>query len=104
MNQPHPFDPLSESEIKCAVAVVKKQHHDVHFNAVTLYEPRKAEMSSWLAEPKHSARPKRVADVVAIGKGCKVFDALVDLDKEEILQWEWTQDVQPLVSFLVDLF
>jgi Cu2+-containing amine oxidase len=95
---PHPLDPLSSSEIKEAVAIVRKEHNDVFFNAVTLWEPRKKQMMAWLATPDTVERPHRVADVVAIGRGSKVFDGTVDLEEKKILNWELTEGVQPLVS------
>ena len=61
-------------------------------------------MLAWLADPEHSARPKRVADVVAIQKGGAVFDGLVDLDVDEekgrVLEWGRCHGVQPLVSMI----
>ena len=95
---PHPFDPLSEAEIEHAVALVRKEHSDVFFNTVTLWEPRKAEMMEWVKNPAGVARPHRVADVVCIGRGSKVFDAVVDLTESKIVRWELTDGVQPLVS------
>jgi primary-amine oxidase len=95
---PHPFDPLSESEIDRAVAIIRKEHSEVFFNAVTLWEPRKAEMMQWVKDPAHTPRPRRVADVVCIGRGSKVFDGHVDLDEGKIVSWELTDGVQPLVS------
>lgn len=94
---PHPFDPLSGSEIETAVTLIRQEHGSLYFNAVTLWEPRKAEMLAWLADPDHTVRPHRVADVVAIGKGSKVYDGLVDLDEKKIVKWEFTEGVQPLV-------
>lgn len=94
---PHPFDPLSPSEIERAVGIVRKEYGSLYFNAVTLWEPRKNDMLAWLADPTNSARPHRVADVVAIGKGSKVYDGLVDLDEQKILKFEYTEGVQPLV-------
>ena len=94
---PHPFDPLSGSEIESAVALIRQEHGSLYYNAVTLWEPRKAEMLAWLADPEHTVRPHRVADVVAIGKGSKVYDGLVDLDEQKIVKWEYTEGVQPLV-------
>ena len=95
---PHPFDPLIESEIERAVSIVKNEHSGLHYNAVTLWEPRKAEMMAWLADPEHAVRPHRVADVVCIGRGSKVYDGFVDLDEGKIVKWELTEGVQPLVS------
>jgi primary-amine oxidase len=94
---PHPFDPLSETEIERAVAIVRKEYNNVFFNAVTLWEPRKAEMMKWIKDPEHHVRPHRVADVVCIGKGSKVFDAIVDLTEGKIIDWDTTEGVQPLV-------
>ncbi len=94
---PHPFDPLSASEIERAVSLVRQEHGSLYYNAITLWEPRKAEMLAWLADPDHTVRPHRVADVVAIGKGSKVYDGLVDLEEEKIVRWEYTEGVQPLV-------
>lgn len=100
---PHPFDPLSEAEIKQAVAIVRKEHSDVFFNAITLWEPRKAEMMKWLKDPDHTPRPHRVADVVCIGRGSKVYDGQVDLNESKIVSWALTDNVQPLVSPEINL-
>ena len=94
---PHPFDPLSASEIESAVSLIRQEHGSLYYNAITLWEPRKAEMLAWLADPDHTVRPHRVADVVAIMKGSKVYDGLVDLDEQKIVKWEYTEGVQPLV-------
>lgn len=95
---PHPFDPLSNSEIETAVQIIGKEHGLLFYNAVTLWEPRKKEMMKWLADPQANQRPSRVADVVAIARGGKVYDGLVDLKKGKILKWESLDGVQPLVS------
>ncbi len=94
---PHPFDPLSAAEIEKAVALINKEHGPLFFNAVTVLEPRKAEMLAWLADPDHTPRPHRVADVVAIKKGGAVYDGLADLDEQKIVKWESNEGVQPLV-------
>lgn len=95
---PHPFDPLSLEEIETVITSVKKAHGDVFFNVVSLHEPRKAEMSAWLADPEKSARPARVADVVVIAPGGKVFDGLVDVKTASIKHWEQLDGLQPIVS------
>ena len=94
---PHPFDPLSSSEIEKAVGLVNEEHGPIFYNAVTVLEPRKAQMLAWLADPDHTQRPHRIADVVAIKKGGTVYDGLVDLDEGKILKWESNDGVQPLV-------
>ncbi|OJD39069.1 peroxisomal copper amine oxidase [Diplodia corticola] len=95
---PYPIDPLSEVEIEKAVAVIRKEHPDLHYNAVTLWEPRKLEMQAWLANPQVNPRPKRKADVVCIGPGSKVYDGIVDLDEEKIISFALTDGVQPLIT------
>ena len=95
---PHPFDPLSNSEIETAVQIIRREHGQLFYNAVTLWEPRKKEMMQWLADPQHTPRPRRVADVVAIARGGKVFDGLVDLKEGKIVKWESMDGVQPLVG------
>ncbi|KAJ9312491.1 hypothetical protein DTO271D3_7193 [Paecilomyces variotii] len=95
---PYPLDPLSTSEIDTAVAVIRAEHGSVNFNAVTLYEPRKAEMLAWLADPEKAPRPLRAADIVAIAPGGKIYDGVVDLKNKKILQWKHTPNVQPLIT------
>ncbi|KAF1981035.1 peroxisomal copper amine oxidase [Aulographum hederae CBS 113979] len=96
---PHPLDPLSEAEIASAVSIIRSEHkQELFFNAVTLWEPRKAEMLAWLATPETTPRPHRVADVVVIGKGSKVYDGVVDLDEKKVVSWELTEGVQPLIT------
>ncbi|GAB1316098.1 peroxisomal copper amine oxidase [Madurella fahalii] len=95
---PHPFDPLTLPEIEAATAIVRKAHGDVFFNVITLQEPRKAEMTAWLAEPDAAPRPKRVADVVVIVPGGKVYDGLVDLTDVKITKWELLDGEQPIIT------
>jgi primary-amine oxidase len=100
-NTPHPLDPLTEAEIEAAVKLVrassKVPQNGLFFNAVSLWEPRKTEMMAWLASPQTVKRPNRVADVVAVGPGSKVYDGIVDLTEGEVKSWEVTPGVQPLV-------
>lgn len=95
---PHPFDPLSTTEIETAVAIIRKEHGNVVFNAVTLWEPRKAEMQAWLEDPEKAPRPLRGADVVVIAPGGKIYDGVVDLVNKKIIQWKHTPGVQPLIT------
>lgn len=54
----------------------------------------------WIKDPEHTPRPHRIADVVCIGRGSKVYDARVDLNEDRIVGWELTDGVQPLVSLI----
>ena len=95
---PHPFDPLTTAEIEATVSIIRKEHGPLHYNAITLYEPRKAEMMAWLASPEDARRPVRQADVVAIAPGGKLFDGVIDLENKRIVSWNHTPDVQPLIT------
>ena len=96
---PHPLDPLSATEIAKAVSIIRKEHSgELFFNAVTLWEPRKAQMMAWLENPNSNPRPHRCADVVAIGRGSKVYDGVVDLEEGKVLKWAITPGVQPLIT------
>ncbi|KAI1102877.1 copper amine oxidase [Jackrogersella minutella] len=95
---PHPFDPLTLDEIQSAIGIVKKAHGDVFFNVVSLHEPRKAEMTKWLADPANSPRPLRIADIVVIAPGGKVYDGLVDLSTGTITKWELLDGLQPIIT------
>ena len=94
---PHPFDPLDLTEIETAITVVKKAHGDVFFNVVSLHEPRKAEMMAWLEAPDSAPRPARIADVVVIAPGGKVYDGLVDVKTTKIVKWDLLEGAQPIV-------
>lgn len=97
MSAPHPFDPLSAAEIEAAITTVKKDHGQVNFHVVSLQEPRKAQMTAWLADPEHAPRPPRVAEVVVIASESRVFEGLVDLAALQITKWERKHGVQPIV-------
>lgn len=92
---PHPWDPLSGAEISRAIDIVKKTHGELFYQAVTLLEPRKSDMTKWLEQK--GPRPQRLADVTAIGPGGKVYDAFVDMGSGTIIKWEELKDCQPIV-------
>ncbi|KAE8453660.1 Copper amine oxidase [Mollisiaceae sp. DMI_Dod_QoI] len=95
---PHPFDPLSNQEIESAVSIIRAAKGKLFYNAVTLREPQKKEMLKWLENPSSLPRPIRIADIVAIAPGGKVFDGLVDLKAGKIIKWEQLEGVQPLIT------
>ena len=93
---PHPFDPLSSTEIEYAIAIVRRDHGQLGYNAVTLSEPKKKDMLAWLADSS-LPRPRRLAEVVAVDKASAVYDGVVDLGNGKIISWEKLSGVQPLV-------
>ena len=94
----HPFDPLSSLEIEAAVSLLRAQYGKLYYNAVTLLEPPKTRMMKWLADPEHTPRPHRVADIVVITTEGKVFDGHVDLTESKVIKWVETPGVQPLIT------
>ena len=95
---PHPFDPLSATEIEAATSLLRKEHGKLYYNAVTVLEPPKTQMLAWLADPDHSQRPARIADVVAITPEGKLMDGHIDLREGKVLSWEHTPGAQPLIT------
>ncbi|TGZ77872.1 hypothetical protein EX30DRAFT_310760 [Ascodesmis nigricans] len=95
---PHPLDPLSASEIEYVVAVVVKEKGQLNYNAITLSEPKKKDLQAWIAAPGAATRPKRQAEVVALGRNQEVFDGVVDIDDGKIIAWEKLEGVQPLIT------
>lgn len=94
----HPLDPLTLSEIETAVSVLRAVHGKLFYNAVTLFEPPKAEIIGWLVDTDNGLRPPRKADVVCINTNGQVYDGVVDLTARSIERWEHTPDVQPLIT------
>lgn len=92
----HPLDPLTESEIATAVDLVRREKSDIIFNSVNLLEPKKADLQRWL----NSAGPDlhRMADVIASGQGCKVYDVVIDITEKRIVRWEEPQGVYPSIT------
>jgi primary-amine oxidase len=95
---PHPLDPLSTTEIDTTVSLIREKYAPINFNAVSLYEPRKLEMLAWLQNPEVAPRPARCAEVVCIAPQGKVYDGIVNLDKKEIVEWQHTPGVQPIIT------
>lgn len=95
---PHPLDPLSAIEIERAVSLLRTEHGKLYYNAVTLLEPPKSDMQRWLADPDHTVRPHRIADIVAITPDGKLMDGHVNLTEGIITSWEHTPGVQPLIT------
>ena len=94
---PHPFDPLSNTEVEYVTAIVREEHGQLKYNAVTLNEPLKKEMLAWLADEENAPRPRRKAEVVAIDKSFMLYDGIVDLIDGKIIAWEKLEGVQPMV-------
>lgn len=98
ISPPHPLDPLSSLEIETATSLLRREKGQLYYNAVTLLEPKKAELLPWLSDSDHNQRPARIADVVAISPDGKLMEGHIDLTEQKILSWEHTPNVQPLIT------
>merc|ERR1712000_779287 len=98
VSPPHPFDPLSSIEIESAASLLRSQYGKLYYNAVTLLEPPKAQMLKWLADPDHTPRPHRMADIVVITPEGKIYDGHVDITEQKVIKWQHTPGVQPLIT------
>lgn len=89
----HPLDALTEAEIlevKEILMTSKKISETTRFPEITLLEPSKESVYAW----------KRVNDItrkaaLIIRDDKKTYEAIVDISKKEVLQWEEIKDVQP---------
>lgn len=87
----HPLAPINASEISNAVSLIRAQWpqgQDLHFKAITLQEPAKAEMVPYLeAESSGSALPtiqRRVFVTYYLRKTDKFHEAVVNLSRQNV--------------------
>jgi primary-amine oxidase len=90
----YPFDPLSPDEISRAAAIVRShfgQQQDVNFRVITLQEPPKKKMISFMESSDPKDRPTRharvdvVVEMAAEDEKFALFELLVDLDQGKVV-------------------
>ncbi|WP_218080176.1 copper amine oxidase [Anthocerotibacter panamensis] len=92
----HPLDALSAKEITATVAVLKasgKVDKESRFAAIMLKEPAKATVWKW--QPGQPLAGRQA--FVAVKKGPKAFEAIVDLTARKVTDWKEIEGVQPVV-------
>jgi primary-amine oxidase len=91
---PHPFDPLSPDEISRAATIARPhfgQQQNVNFRVITLQEPPKKAMLSFLKTPRPETQPARCARVDVVVEVAEreekfaLFELLVDLDQGKVV-------------------
>lgn len=100
----HPFDQLSADEIVKVARITRQAQPRINFvfNTITLKEPNKAVMLSYLGWD--TSRPRitkveREALVIALEKRTmKCFEAVVSLTKNKLKSWNYIPDVQPIFT------
>ena len=91
---PHPFDPLTPDEISRAAAIVRphfgqQQDAAINFRVITLQEPPKKTMLSFIKNPRIENRPARCARVDIVVETAQeksaLFELRVDLDRGKVV-------------------
>lgn len=95
---PHFLAPLTAEEITTAVDVVKEEKElsdAVLFPSITLKEPVKAEVANFYP---NSPLSREALIVVLEREQNRVFEAVIDLDRESLVSWEEIPGVQPGIT------
>ncbi|ORZ18896.1 copper amine oxidase [Absidia repens] len=107
--QSHPLDPLSAEEIVFTAQITRQAKPDMKmvFNTITLQEPSKKPMMSFLGWDKTGPRVteiEREALVIAMERpSMKVFEGVVSLTNGNLKSWNYVPDVQPILT-MDDMF
>jgi len=91
----HPLEPLSASEIKTAIALVKKEKSlsdRARFPNLSLREPEKQAVLNF---KPNSAIAREAFIVVLEPAQNKTYEAIIDLQKKAIVSWQQVTDGQP---------
>ncbi|KAI9315747.1 copper amine oxidase [Dichotomocladium elegans] len=100
----HPLDQLTADEVVQVAAIVRKSKPTMNlvFNTITLKEPPKHLMMSYLGWDKSVPRVthlERESLVIILERpSMKVFEAVVSLDTESIKSWKYVPDKQPILT------
>ncbi|CAG7921645.1 unnamed protein product [Penicillium olsonii] len=107
MSLNHPFDPLTPKEIAKAAAIVRREFpaQNPNFRVITLKEPAKASMVSFLDREHRgetaSKRPARIARVQVVIPGSatnKFVELWVDLDQACVVQKQELAGKHPYID------
>ncbi len=95
----HPFDPLTEDELRAAAAMLRRDERvddRWRFASIALEEPTKPEVAAF---DDAGAVPDRRATVVCFDRDTnRTYKALVSLTDDEVLSWEHIPGVQPNIT------
>ena len=96
----HPLDPLSEDEFRSTAAVLRRDKgvsQAWRFASIELAEPPKADVKAWRSG---DPIPRRSLSVLWEKANNEVYEAVVDLEADEVVSWTHVPDVCP--NFTVD--
>jgi len=89
----HPLDPLTDAEIRTAVAALRAADRidkSSRFSVIKLAEPDKQAVLAWRPEAKF---PRRA--FAAVRHDRKLYESVIDLDRKEVVSWESIDGAQP---------
>ena len=98
--RPHPLEPLTEDEIRAAVAAVRatgKLSDAARFASVVLDEPSKEALAALERRRAATSAGPSLGDVP--GPDCSVVEALVTVATGDVLSWVERADVRPALLF-----
>lgn len=107
--QVHPFDQLSADEIVHVAQITRqaKPSIDFVFNTITLKEPNKAIMLSYLgwdtSKPRVTSVEREALVIALEKKTMNCFEAVVSLTHNKLKSWVHVPDVQPILT-MDDMF
>ncbi|KAI8377175.1 copper amine oxidase [Choanephora cucurbitarum] len=100
----HPLDQLSANEIARVATITRQAKPDIDFvfNTITLWEPKKTLMLSYLGWDTSKPRItqiEREAFVVTLEKlTMKCYEGIVSLTTGKLTSWKYIPDVQPMLT------
>ncbi|CAO3702732.1 unnamed protein product [Rhizopus stolonifer] len=99
--EPHPLDQLKSEEIIQVSAIIRqaKPEIDLIFNSITLKEPAKNFMLSYLGwdttKPRSTSVEREAFVIILNKKTVECFEAVVSLTQSKLTSWTFVPDVQP---------
>ncbi len=105
---PHPLEQLSEDEVHQITSIVRKEKSEMNFvfNTITLKEPPKNDMLSYLGwtTKKGTITIEREALVVIVEKpSMKCYEGIISLTHAKLKDWKHIPNVQPMLT-MDDMF
>ncbi|KAI7859415.1 copper amine oxidase [Circinella umbellata] len=100
----HPLDQLTGDEVVQVSQIVRgvKAGMNFVFNTITLKEPPKSAMMSFLgwdtSKPRVTQIEREAFVIILEKESMNVYEAVVSLDSETIKSWKYVPDVQPILT------
>jgi primary-amine oxidase len=100
----HPLDQLTGDEIMHIATITRQAKPDVDFvfNTITLKEPKKEIMLSYLgwdnSKPRVTKVEREALVITLEKKTMKCFEAVVSLTANSLKSWTYIPDVQPILT------